>query len=84
MNLFLGGVFANHTNEIILNESDVISSAESVDTFAAAVSAVAPLDLMPGCKDPSSVMLPQKPFHYCKPIEVNLIVIIMIMLILHC
>ncbi|XP_059053766.1 DNA polymerase delta subunit 2 [Achroia grisella] len=60
-----GGVFASYSDECILNESDVIASAESVDAFAAAVSAVAPLDLMPGCKDPSGIMLPQKPFHYC-------------------
>ncbi|CAH2039707.1 unnamed protein product, partial [Iphiclides podalirius] len=63
--IIAGGVFANHSNEITLNESDVIASAESVDSFSAAVSAVAPLDLMPGCKDPTGIMLPQKPFHYC-------------------
>ncbi|CAG5025594.1 unnamed protein product [Parnassius apollo] len=63
--IIAGGIFANHSNEITLNESDVIASAEVVDSFSAAVSAVAPLDLMPGCKDPSGIMLPQKPFHYC-------------------
>lgn len=62
----IGGVFASHSIESSLNEADVISSAESVDSFAAAVSAVAPLDFMPGCKDPTGIMLPQKPFHYCK------------------
>ncbi|XP_068618471.1 DNA polymerase delta subunit 2 isoform X2 [Battus philenor] len=60
-----GGAFANHTNETTLNESDVIAAAESVDAFSAAVSTIAPLDLMPGIKDPSGIMLPQKPFHYC-------------------
>ncbi|XP_049874101.1 DNA polymerase delta subunit 2 [Pectinophora gossypiella] len=60
-----GGVFASHSNESSLNETDVISAAESVDAFSTAVSAVAPLDLMPGCKDPTGIMLPQKPFHYC-------------------
>ncbi|KAJ2944299.1 hypothetical protein O0L34_g18285 [Tuta absoluta] len=60
-----GGVFASHSDEYTLNEADVISSAASVDAFAAAASAVAPLDLMPGCKDPTGIMLPQKPFHYC-------------------
>lgn len=39
---------------------------ELMDTFAAAVSAVTPLDLMPSSKDPTGIMLPQKPFHYCK------------------
>lgn len=63
---FLGGVFANYSSEDKLNESDVIASAESVDAFAAAISSVAPLDLMPGFKDPTGIMLPQKPFHYCK------------------
>lgn len=62
---FVGGVFANHSNAATLNESDVIASADSVDAFSAALSAVAPVDLMPGCKDPSGIMLPQKPFHYC-------------------
>ncbi|KAI5645458.1 DNA polymerase alpha/epsilon subunit B domain-containing protein [Phthorimaea operculella] len=60
-----GGVFASHSNEYTLNEADVITSAPSVDAFSAAVSAVAPLDLMPGCNDPTGIMLPQKPFHYC-------------------
>ncbi|XP_060802500.1 DNA polymerase delta subunit 2 [Amyelois transitella] len=60
-----GGVFANYSNESSLNESDVIASAGTVDTFCAAISAVAPLDLMPGSKDPAGIMLPQKPFHYC-------------------
>ncbi|XP_053606441.1 DNA polymerase delta subunit 2 [Plodia interpunctella] len=60
-----GGVFANYSNESSLKESDVISSACTVDTFCAAVSSVAPLDLMPGSKDPTGIMLPQKPFHYC-------------------
>lgn len=64
--LFSGGVFANHSNESVLNEASVIASGELVDSVAAAVSAVAPLDLMPGCKDPTGIMLPQKPFHYCK------------------
>ncbi|XP_045541740.1 DNA polymerase delta subunit 2-like isoform X3 [Papilio machaon] len=63
--IIAGGVFANHSNEATLNESDVIASADSVDAFSAALSAVAPVDLMPGCKDPSGIMLPQKPFHYC-------------------
>lgn len=44
----------------------MIAASEVVDSFSAALSAVAPLDLMPGCKDPSGIMLPQKPFHYCK------------------
>ncbi|KAM3966142.1 DNA polymerase delta subunit 2 [Aphomia sociella] len=63
--IIAGGVFASHSDESILNESDVIASAEIADAFAAAVSSVAPLDLMPGCKDPTGIMLPQKPFHYC-------------------
>ncbi|XP_026762534.2 DNA polymerase delta subunit 2 [Galleria mellonella] len=63
--IIAGGVFASHSDENILSESDVIASAEAADAFAAAVSSVAPLDLMPGCKDPSGIMLPQKPFHYC-------------------
>ncbi|KOB76546.1 DNA polymerase delta small subunit [Operophtera brumata] len=60
-----GGVFANYSTEKVLNESDVIASAELVDSFAASLSAVVPFDLMPGCKDPTGIMLPQKPFHYC-------------------
>lgn len=63
-----GGLYAHHSNESVLNESDVIEASEAVDSFAAAVSAVTPLDLMPGCKDPAGIMLPQKPFHYCKMI----------------
>ncbi|KAG6442231.1 DNA polymerase delta subunit 2 [Manduca sexta] len=63
--IIAGGVFANNSDEKVLNESDVISSAQLVDSFAAALSAVAPLDLMPGCKDPTGIMLPQKPFHFC-------------------
>lgn len=63
--IIAGGVFANHSDESVLNESDVISSAELVDSLAAAICGVAPLDIMPGCKDPNDVMLPQKPFHYC-------------------
>ncbi|XP_063382533.1 DNA polymerase delta subunit 2 [Cydia fagiglandana] len=60
-----GGLFVSQSSETTVTESNVISSVESVDGFCAAVSAVAPLDLMPGCKDPAGVMLPQKPFHYC-------------------
>ncbi|XP_046968581.1 DNA polymerase delta subunit 2 [Vanessa cardui] len=60
-----GGIYANQSNESTLNESDVIAASEVVDSFAAALSAVVPLDLMPGCKDPAGIMLPQKPFHYC-------------------
>ncbi|KAJ0178358.1 hypothetical protein K1T71_006181 [Dendrolimus kikuchii] len=60
-----GGVFTSHKSESVLKEADVISAAGLVDSFCAAVSAVAPLDLMPGSKDPSGIMLPQKPFHYC-------------------
>ncbi|XP_063828121.1 DNA polymerase delta subunit 2 [Ostrinia nubilalis] len=63
--IIAGGVFANNANEHTLNEADVIASAESVDAFSAAISSVAPLDIMPGCKDPTGIMLPQKPFHYC-------------------
>ncbi|XP_023946152.2 DNA polymerase delta subunit 2 [Bicyclus anynana] len=63
--IIAGGIYANQSNESILNETDVIAASELVDTFSAAVSAVTPLDLMPGCKDPASIMLPQKPFHYC-------------------
>lgn len=59
-------MFANNANEGTLNEADVIASAETVDAFSAAVSSVAPLDIMPGCKDPTGIMLPQKPFHYCE------------------
>lgn len=44
----------------------MIASSGLVDSFAASLSAVAPLDLMPGCKDPTGIMLPQKPFHYCE------------------
>lgn len=61
-----GGLFANYSNESTLNEADVIAASGNVDSFCAAISAVAPLDLMPGCKDPAGIMLPQKPFHYCK------------------
>lgn len=50
----------------MLDEADVIASGEIVDLFAASISSVAPLDLMPGCKDPAGIMLPQKPFHYCE------------------
>lgn len=60
-----GGVFTNDESGSTLNESDVIASAEAVDSLCAAICSVAPLDLMPGCKDPSGNMLPQKPFHYC-------------------
>ncbi|KAG7296172.1 hypothetical protein JYU34_021273 [Plutella xylostella] len=60
-----GGVFTNYNSESALNEADVIASAGSVDALCAAASAVAPLDLMPGCRDPAGIMLPQKPFHYC-------------------
>ncbi|XP_075978642.1 DNA polymerase delta subunit 2 [Anticarsia gemmatalis] len=60
-----GGVFASHTNDSGVNEAEFIASVELMDTFAAAVSAVAPLDLMPSSQDPSGIMLPQKPFHYC-------------------
>ncbi|XP_072947430.1 DNA polymerase delta subunit 2 [Epargyreus clarus] len=63
--IIAGGVFMSHSNESTLNESDVIAAADTVDSFCAAVSTVAPLDLMPGCKDPTGIMLPQKPFHYC-------------------
>ncbi|XP_041987534.1 DNA polymerase delta subunit 2 [Aricia agestis] len=63
--IIAGGTYANYSDESNLNESDVIAAAKDVDSFAAAISAVSPLDLMPGCKDPSGVMLPQKPFHYC-------------------
>lgn len=66
-------MFANNANEGTLNEADVIASAETVDAFSAAVSSVAPLDIMPGCKDPTGIMLPQKPFHYCELIE-NIVV----------
>lgn len=61
-----GGIYANQSNASTLTESDVIVASDVVDSFAAAVSAVVPLDLMPGCKDPNGIMLPQKPFHYCK------------------
>ncbi|XP_026731631.1 DNA polymerase delta small subunit [Trichoplusia ni] len=60
-----GGVFASHSNEHAVNEADFFASVELMDSFAAAVSAVAPLDLMPSSQDPSGIMLPQKPFHYC-------------------
>lgn len=63
---YIGGIFTNNANELTLKESNVIASAEAVDTYCAAISAVVPLDLMPGCKDPAGVMLPQKPLHYCK------------------
>ncbi|CAG9793807.1 unnamed protein product [Diatraea saccharalis] len=62
--IIAGGLFANNANEE-LNESSVIASADSVDAFCSAVSSVAPLDLMPGSKDPAGAMLPQKPLHYC-------------------
>lgn len=63
--IIAGGIFTSHTNESILKEADVISAAGLVDSFCAAVSAVTPLDVMPGSKDPSGIMIPQKPFHYC-------------------
>nr|XP_034831492.1 DNA polymerase delta subunit 2 [Maniola hyperantus] len=63
--IIAGGMYANHSDETTLSESDVIAASEVVDSFSAAVSAVTPLDLMPGCKDPTGIMLPQKPFHYC-------------------
>ncbi|XP_022129102.2 DNA polymerase delta subunit 2 [Pieris rapae] len=63
--IIAGGVYAKHSNDIMLSEADVIAASEQVDSFCAALSATAPLDLMPGCKDPVGIMLPQKPFHYC-------------------
>lgn len=63
--IIAGGIYANQSNASTLTESDVIVASDVVDSFAAAVSAVVPLDLMPGCKDPNGIMLPQKPFHYC-------------------
>ncbi|OWR52976.1 DNA polymerase delta small subunit [Danaus plexippus plexippus] len=63
--IIAGGIYANQSSDYQLSESDVISSSDVVDSFSAAVSAVTPLDLMPGCKDPTGIMLPQKPFHYC-------------------
>ncbi|XP_038206364.1 DNA polymerase delta subunit 2 [Zerene cesonia] len=63
--IIAGGIYANHSIESTLNEADVISASGEVDSFCAAISSVAPLDLMPGCKDPAGIMLPQKPFHYC-------------------
>ncbi|KAI8426331.1 hypothetical protein MSG28_005195, partial [Choristoneura fumiferana] len=61
----ISGLFVSHSNEMTVTESNVISSVDSVDSFCAAVSSVAPLDIMPGCNDPAGVMLPQKPLHYC-------------------
>ncbi|PZC84273.1 hypothetical protein B5X24_HaOG205468 [Helicoverpa armigera] len=61
----LGGVLASHSNESGVNETEFIAAVELMDSLAAAVSAVAPLDLMPSSKDPTGIMLPQKPFHYC-------------------
>ncbi|KAL4703295.1 hypothetical protein ACJJTC_015427 [Scirpophaga incertulas] len=63
--IIAGGVFTNYANNSILSEEDIIASAESVDAFCSTLSSLAPLDIMPGCKDPADVMLPQKPFHYC-------------------
>ncbi|XP_073947271.1 DNA polymerase delta subunit 2 [Choristoneura fumiferana] len=63
--IIAGGLFVSHSNEMTVTESNVISSVDSVDSFCAAVSSVAPLDIMPGCNDPAGVMLPQKPLHYC-------------------
>lgn len=60
-----GGVLASQTNEGTENESDFIAAVELMDSLAATLSAVAPLDLMPSSKDPTGIMLPQKPFHYC-------------------
>lgn len=60
-----GGVLANNSSESGMNESEFVASVELMDTFATAVSAAAPLDLMPSSKDPTGIMLPQKPFHYC-------------------
>ncbi|RVE54187.1 hypothetical protein evm_001014 [Chilo suppressalis] len=62
--IIAGGLFANNASGE-LNESSIIDSSESVDAFCSAVSSVAPLDLMPGSKDPAGAMLPQKPLHYC-------------------
>ncbi|CAB3259773.1 unnamed protein product [Arctia plantaginis] len=60
-----GGVFAYHSTQTGVNEAEFVSSVELMDTFAATVSGVTPLDLMPSSKDPTGIMLPQKPFHYC-------------------
>ncbi|KAH9637149.1 hypothetical protein HF086_016171 [Spodoptera exigua] len=60
-----GGMLASQTNESTENESDFIAAVELMDSLAATLSAVAPLDLMPSSKDPTGIMLPQKPFHYC-------------------
>ncbi|VVC90889.1 unnamed protein product [Leptidea sinapis] len=72
--IIAGGIFSSHSDERTLNESDVIAAAPHVDSICAALSSVTPLDLMPGCKDPTGIMLPQKPFHYClfpKAVEYN-------------
>lgn len=58
-------MLASHTNESGVNETEFIAAVELMDSLAVAVSAVAPLDLMPSSKDPTGIMLPQKPFHYC-------------------
>lgn len=62
----LGGVFSSQSSDSTLNEAEVISATESIDSYLAAISSVTPLDVMPGSKDPTGIMLPQKPFHYCK------------------
>lgn len=70
--LGIGGVFSSQSSESSLNEAAVISATECIDSYLAAISAVAPLDVMPGCKDPTGIMLPQKPFHYCELCNYNI------------
>lgn len=56
----------NFTMNVNINLSnDSIEAVRTLDSFLFELCQVINVDLMPGCKDPSNFVLPQKCFHHC-------------------